>query len=155
MDGVQTVRIENNIFSNNTKHGIRGYRIDGGGGPKDWVIVNNTFFANESPVKTTEDLGGHILFNNLFVDNVDNAVQMDAANFGSSSNLTSSDENAIFVNAASNDLRLKQGSPPVDTGISAFMGIAAPTDDLASESRTGIPDIGAFELNSDYPLWIR
>lgn len=153
MDGVQDVLIENNIISNNFKHGIRGYRIDGGGGPRNWVIVNNTFFNNESPAKTTEDSGGHIIFNNIIVDNIENTFLMNTGNYSSSYNLFTADPDSIFVNAASNDLRLKLGSSPVDGGAASFMGKSAPAYDLSSTVRTGLPDIGAFELGSNYPSW--
>ena len=153
MDGVQDVLVENNIFANNGKHGIRGYRIDGSGGPRNWVIVNNTFYNNESAGKASEDLGGHIIFNNVIVDNTNNSFLMSASNYAASNNLFTTDQNSVFVGASSDDFRLNPGSSAVNGGTASFMGIDAPADDLSATARSAIPDMGAFESGSSYPDW--
>ncbi len=153
MDGVQDVRIENNLVTNNTKHGIRGYQIDGSGGPKNWIVVNNTFFNNESPIKATDDAGGHTIFNNIVASNIDNSFLMNAGSYSESSNLFSTEPNQIFSNVGGGDLTLKSGTAAVDGGVLSFDGHDAPTDDLSSTQRTGNPDIGSFELGSTYPTW--
>ena len=44
-------------------------------GAKDLVLVNNSFVQNgDSAAKMSEDDGGHVLFNNLLVGNVDNRI---------------------------------------------------------------------------------
>ena len=96
MDGVQDLLVENNVFSGNTKHGVRGFRIDGSGGPRNITIVNNTFYDNESPVKTSEDDAGHVIFNNLIVDNQDNNIVITTGNYSASNNTFSINETSFF-----------------------------------------------------------
>ncbi len=153
MDGVQDVLIENNLFANNIKHGIRGYRIDGGGGPLNWIIVNNTFYNNESAIKATEDVGGHVIFNNVIVSNINNGFLMNGANFSESNNVYSNSPNAVFVNAAGSDLRLNATSSAVNGGTTTFQANNAPGDDISGALRSGTPDVGAFEFGSNYPNW--
>ncbi len=153
MDGVQDVLIENNIFVDNAKHGIRGYRIDGGGGPRNWVIVNNTFYNNESAGKATEDQGSHVIFNNIIVDNINNGFLMNGANFSESNNLYTNNQNSVFVDASTNDLRPKSSSSAVNGGTASFQGETAPGNDISGNARSGNPDIGAFEFGSNYPTW--
>ena len=53
----------------------------------------------------------------------------------------------VLTNTAVNDFTLATASPAIDTGLSSFISIAAPTDDIEGVSRpngSGI-DIGAFE----------
>jgi hypothetical protein len=153
MDGVQDILVENNIFTNNGKHGIRGYRIDGSGGPKGWVIVNNTFYNNESAGKASEDVGGHIIFNNLVVDNIDNSFLISGSNYSASNNLFTTDQNSVFVDPSADDLRLNATSSAVNGGTPSFMSKNAPVDDLSATTRSAVPDIGAFESGSSYPAW--
>ena len=72
MDGVQSTTIRNNVVYANGRHALRGYRIDAAQGPLDLTIVNNTLSAAASgggaPIKLTEDLGGHTIFNNILAN---------------------------------------------------------------------------------------
>ena len=153
MDGVQDVLVENNVFYGQTKHGVRGFKIDGSDGPGNFTIVNNTFYDNESPVKFTNDEGGHVLFNNIVIDHDDNSFNITGGISSESNNLFSTDENAVFVDAADEDFRLKSGSSAVNGGTASFQGKSAPTEDISSASRQGVPDKGAFEFGNSYPSW--
>ena len=154
MDGVQSVLFQNNIFVRNDRHAIRGYEIDGAQGPEDFVIVNNTFFDNtSSPAKTTEDRGGHIIFNNIVIDNGENSFNIEAVNYLASNNLISTEASTVFTDATSDDYRLINTSDAVNGGLSTFQTIDAPTTDIADSVRSGSPDQGAFETGSGYPFW--
>ncbi len=75
MDGVQDSVIRNNLVYGNVRNALRAYAIDGAEGPKNLTIVNNTFLTGATggwPVKLTEDLGGHLVFNCILLsDNPD------------------------------------------------------------------------------------
>jgi len=153
MDGVQNVLVENNVFNGQNKHGVRGFKIDGSDGPKDFTIVNNTFYNNESPVKFTNDEGGHVLYNNIVIDHDDNSFNITGGISFESNNLFSTSETATFTDAANEDFRLKSGSSAVNGGVASFQGKSAPSSDISSASRQGAPDNGAFEFGSSYPSW--
>lgn len=69
-DGLQSSTVRNNLVYGNGRHALRAYTIDASAGPRDLVVVNNTFVVanGNTPVKFTEDLGGHTLFNNVLVN---------------------------------------------------------------------------------------
>lgn len=70
MDGVQASIIRNNVVYDNVRHAVRGYAIDGGAGPRDLTVVNNTLVVSSgnTPIKLTNDLGGHTIFNNVLAN---------------------------------------------------------------------------------------
>jgi parallel beta-helix repeat protein len=96
LDGVQSSVVRNNLVYNNGRHAFRAYRIDASGGPRYLTIVNNTFVvkSGNTPVKLTEDLGGHTIFNNVLVNEGTSGGTLVA---GSASGLRS--DNNTFVNA--------------------------------------------------------
>ncbi len=66
LDGVQNSDFRNNIIVDTHHHGIRAYQEDGAQGPKGLRIVNNTISAPAgNAVKTSEDSGASIVFNNI------------------------------------------------------------------------------------------
>jgi hypothetical protein len=72
MDGVQSSTIRNNLVAGGGKHAVRGYRIDGAQGPQKLLIYNNTFIVPGEvagwAVKLTEDMGEHVIFNNILLN---------------------------------------------------------------------------------------
>jgi len=154
MDGVIDAEVVNNIFSKNGRHGIRGFMIDGSSGPKNFKIVNNTFYSNgSSAVKMTADSGGHVVFNNIVIDNIENKIVISKANMTVSNNLVSTDELSVFVSAVDNDFRLKSGAAAVNGGVGSLLSVNFPAADISGTTRSVTPDIGAFELGSEYPAW--
>lgn len=154
MDGVQNTTITNNIFSNNGRHAIRGFQIDGGKGPTGFSINNNTFYNNSSsPVKMSSDSGGHNIFNNLVISNGDNYFVIDNVNFINSNNYIGTNGSTIFQDISSHDYRLKGGTVAINSGITQFSGVDAPLNDISSQIRSEKPDLGAFELGSELPAW--
>ena len=74
MDGVQDSLIRNNLIYGNASNGLRAYAIDAAEGPKNLVVVNNTFHAPAGAgwcVRITEDLGGNVVFNNILMNDHD------------------------------------------------------------------------------------
>jgi hypothetical protein len=149
MDGVQSSVFVNNVFANNGRNGVRGYSIDAAEGPKADVFINDTFYGNaDTGLKMTEDGGGHILFNDLFIANTEAGVDIAETTPMTSNDLETASDAGVFVDAANGDFRLAQGAAAVDAGIATFSGQAAPTVDFNGFARSGAPDQGAFELGS-------
>lgn len=146
-DGGQNITLRNNIFANNGKHAIRGYQSDAAAGPRNLIVINNTMLGNESAFKTTEDLGGHIIFNNLIVQNLD-SILSESSQFFQTNNIVGSDPNVHFVNSASGMYSLKQGSSAINAGITSFQGQSAPTVDIVDKIRPSgaAVDVGAYEF---------
>lgn len=70
LDGVQASTFRNNVVYNNGRHGIRAFQVDGAAGPRNLVFENNTISvkSGNTPIKLTEDGGGHTFFNNILVN---------------------------------------------------------------------------------------
>lgn len=128
-------------------------------------------------IKLTEDGGGHVIFNNvaLAASGAAGSIAVDNGSFSSESNVVSdrfsldgdtttinlaawrtsgrdsasvnSTAAAVFVAPASNDLRLKAGSPAVDIGRGSLAGVTVPALDVQSSARPkgAAPDAGAYE----------
>ncbi|MBT4762940.1 MAG: right-handed parallel beta-helix repeat-containing protein [Bdellovibrionaceae bacterium] len=146
-DGVQDSTIRNNIVANITKHPIRGYSIDAKEGPKNLKIYNNTFYRAEDHSKFTEDEGGHIIFNNLFVENDTNEFYSDninGSNTQMSNNLVSSQGDTLFTNPSQLIFSILPESDAVNAGLSSYQGVQAPVDDLNGKTRSEV-DQGALE----------
>ena len=154
MDGVVGAELVNNVFSKNGRHGIRGFKIDGGSGPRKFKIVNNTFFRNgSSAAKMSADSGGHVVFNNIVINNIENNFVINEAKMTVSNNLISTHEVSVFVSVADNDYRLKSAAAAVNRGIGRLLSVKSPASDISETTRSATPDIGAFELGSKYPAW--
>lgn len=70
LDGVQDSKFQNNLIYGNGRHAMRAYVVDGAQGPKNLVLINNTFLTTAGggwPVKFSGDLGGHTIFNNILL----------------------------------------------------------------------------------------
>ena len=95
-DGVQNSTIANNLVYTNTTHCLRGYQVDGAAGPLNLKIINNTFVVlglttGSYPLRLTADLGGHVFFNNILINNSTNggSITVDNLNFSSNNNICS------------------------------------------------------------------
>ena len=89
MDGVQSSTFQNNLAFANGRNALRGYRIDGGDGPRNMRIVNNTLLVPASggwAVKFSEEHGGHVIFNNILLAEGGASGSISVGNAGSSSN---------------------------------------------------------------------
>lgn len=150
MDGVQDSLIVNNVFARNGRHAVRGFRIDADQGPANIVIVNNTFIENgDTATRFTEDAGGHILFNNLVVDNSANIFDIAQSDPQTAGNMFLDSGAGVFEDSEGGDFRITASSGAVDLGVDALGGQMAPSDDLNGFAREGAPDVGAFELGSE------
>jgi len=146
MDGVQDVTFINNVFAENARHAIRGFQIDAAAGPSGYVVINNSFVLNaDTPVKFSDDGGGHVLFNNLLVANSGNDFDIAESTPMLSANVMESSASGVLMNAATRDYRLAAGSSAIDTGVARFAGHDAPTADFAGTARDAMPDVGAYE----------
>lgn len=146
MDGVQDVTFVNNVFADNARHAIRGFRIDAAEGPAGFTIVNNTFALNaDTPVKFSDDGGGHVVFNNLLVANSGNDFEIAESTPMVRANLREASAGGVLRDAAARDYRLADGSAAIDAGVGSFAGHDAPADDFAGATRDATPDIGAYE----------
>jgi hypothetical protein len=101
MDGVQSSTIRNNLVYGVGRHALRDYQIDGAQGPKNLRIYNNIFVVPAGvdgwPIKLTEDLGGHTIFNNILLNEGSGGGSLCVSN----KNLVSN--NNITVNRMSTD----------------------------------------------------
>lgn len=157
MDGVQQSLFINNVFYANARHAIRGYAIDGAEGPRAIVAINNTFIENNSGVKLSDSLGGHVVFNNLFVNMREEPIVVPAADLMAASNVTSTSiafialpaslEGATATEIAAFDFRATSAGRAelIDQGLATSAGNEAPPHDLHGLPRAGLPDIGAVE----------
>jgi nitrous oxidase accessory protein NosD len=134
LDGVQNSVIRNNIIVDTHHHGIRGYQIDGSGGPSGLVIVNNTIRAPDgNAVKTSEDSGSSVVFNNILYGGDG------ATDFGMSASTGAN----LTTFAANSDY--SPTTAAIGTGLASLAGKSAPTTDANGKSRHSPPDIGAVE----------
>jgi nitrous oxidase accessory protein NosD len=135
LDGVQDSLIRNNIIVDTHHHGIRGYQIDGGGGPARLTIVNNTIYApGGNAVKTTDDDGSSIVFNNILVGGE-----------GSTSFGMSASTGANLSSFAATRPSFAPTTAAIGTGLTSLAGKPAPATDINGKARHTPPDIGAVE----------
>lgn len=173
-DGVQRATVRGNLITGNTRSGVRAYQIDGAAGPQGWKLVNNTIVGNANwAVKFTEDLAGHVVFDNLLFSAtgslcVGGAVQSDfnrfdgplsrdeeatTITFAAWRTATSQDAMSATSTAAANfqgaaNFHLLMSAPARNSGTATFAGTAASTSDLDGTTRprgTAV-DLGAFEF---------
>lgn len=178
MDGVQDSLIRNNLIYGNGRHALRAFRIDAAAGPKNLGIVNNTLLAGRDggwAVKTSQDLGGHAIFNNILLSDNDAAgsISVPGTGFTSDNNVlvgrlsfdgkdsiaslrvwqaAGFDINSsigapasLFINATMDNYRLKAGAPAIDAGLASLNGIAAPATDILGNTR---PQGSAHDLGA-------
>lgn len=150
LDGVERSRFENNLVYDTTRHGLRAYQIDGGDGPEGLVVVNNTFVVggSGSAVRITEDRGGHVIFDNIFlIEGGEEAISLESADRAQvGPNATDTGpivaSPALFTARAADDFTLAAGSAAIGAGVTSFAGVTAPDHDLTGRPRT-TPDLGA------------
>jgi len=174
LDGVRTSVFRNNLVYDVGRHALRGYRIDGSGGPSGLHVVNNTFVAGPGnwAIKLTDDAGGHVIFNNILLggagsivvgtNNLESDYNVVTNSFslneeGSAVNLSQwraegldphslqATAAALFVDAGGGNLRLLATSPAIDAGTASLGGVSAPTTDLGGSPR---PKGSAFDMGA-------
>jgi hypothetical protein len=174
MDGVRNSVFRNNLVYDAGRHALRGYAIDGSGGPSGLHIVNNTLIAGSGnwAVKLTEDAGGHVLFNNILLGGagsiavgtgslqsdynvVTNAFSLNAEASvislsqwraaGLDSHSLQATAATLFVDAGAGDYRLSAGSPAIDAGAASLGGVTAPAADRVGAAR---PRGGGFDIGA-------
>jgi len=125
---VTGARVENNtIYNNQARSGSFAYGILVGAGAINTIVKNNIVTANET---------GQILTSASTNTTVTHNACLSGDSCGTTGKVTLSSATEPFVNAASEDFRLKAGTNPVvDTG----------TTVAARPSPVGVTDIGAFE----------
>ncbi|MCC6556656.1 MAG: right-handed parallel beta-helix repeat-containing protein, partial [Polyangiaceae bacterium] len=157
LDGVQDSVFRNNLVYGNARNALRAYAIDAAEGPEGLVVVGNTLVApSGAALKCSEDLGGHVVFDNVLISedpdsasiSIESASFLSAANAvvdrlspdGDSSFLTLAEWQALgfddgsfvataaglFVDPAAGDYSLLAGAPAVDAGLASFGGEDAP-----------------------------
>lgn len=175
-DGLYDSMFVNNLIYNNSRHAVRGFQIDSAGGVARLGFVNNTFANNGSwGIKLTQDLGGHVFFNNIIMANtsgciasghsdldIDKNIYDSSCSFSqdggnstvSSANwkITYSDSSiveslsSVVVSAANDDYSLSSASPAIDAGLNSLASISSPLKDIDNNWRpNNAVDIGAFE----------
>ncbi|MDH5516269.1 MAG: right-handed parallel beta-helix repeat-containing protein [Gammaproteobacteria bacterium] len=175
-DGLYDSVFVNNLLYGNARHAVRGFQIDSSGGVARLSFVNNTIANNGSwGVKLSQDLGGHVFFNNIIMSNASgciasghSALEVDKNIYDSSCRFSQDGESStlsytnwqasysdssitdslssVVVSAANNDYTLSGGSAAIDAGLSSFASISSPVKDIADNLRpVNAVDIGAFE----------
>jgi parallel beta-helix repeat protein len=167
MDGVQDSTIQNNLIYAIARNAVRGFDEDAAAGPKNLHIVNNTLIGGSGwAVKLSEDLGGHVVFNNILLSSSSGALCIAATGTTSDYNavidrLSTNNEGsivtlaawraatgndahslvasstALFVAPASGDYHLKSGVSAIDAGAAIVGSVPAPATDAAGVSRPG------------------
>jgi len=172
LDGVIRGVARNNVIFNASKAGITLYAIDGAEASHDNLIVNNTVYnpaGSRAAILVMDGANNNVIFNNILVSQATafevasvtglmhdyNIVSSYTGTTASAHESTPANVAALFVNAASGDLRLAAVTPPVavDKGIASLGGKAAPTADVLGAARpvgAGY-DIGAYEFGSVAP----
>jgi parallel beta-helix repeat protein len=167
LDGMQDSLIQNNLIYNNGRNAVRAFAIDAAQGPKNLRIVNNTLVVPSGsgwPIKLTEDLGGHTIFNNIVISNGSNrSIAVGNLNFQSNNNVVNggfsldgdstivnlsawqaaghdlnslvSTSAALFTNPGSADFTLKAGAPAANSGVASFNSVSAPAADILGIAR--------------------
>jgi hypothetical protein len=164
---MQDSLIQNNLIYNNGRNAVRAFAIDAAQGPKNLRIVNNTLVVPSGsgwPIKLTEDLGGHTIFNNIVISNGSNrSIAVGNLNFQSNNNVVNggfsldgdstivnlsawqaaghdlnslvSTSAALFTNPGSADFTLKAGAPAANSGVASFNSVSAPAADILGIAR--------------------
>lgn len=168
--GSHNMTVRNCVFYKNLAYGLQLYPE-----PGNCKIYNNTFVSNGVPGATNSLYGGGIIvwtsgasnriFNNVFYDNgravhaggnvVGGSTTVEynqtwasrVATFTTDSAVTYTNNtsvNPLFVSATS-DWHLQAGSGAINAGVASNYSISAPTTDRDGVTRTGNPDVGAYE----------
>jgi parallel beta-helix repeat protein len=172
LDGAIRGVARNNIILNAAKGGITLFRGDGAEASHDNLIVNNTIYdptGSRAAIQVADGADNNIIFNNIIVSQAAafevqtvsglmhdyNIVSSYTGATASAHEVTPADAAALFMNAATGDLRLAALTPPVavDQGIDSFAGMPAPTIDVLRAPRPagGGYDIGAYEFGAIAP----
>ena len=150
MDGVRDSVYRNNLAYGNAKHAMRDYAIDASRGAANITVVNNTFIISGNDncaFRTSQDDGGHILFNNIFVTDGDcfTDIESNANSYlNNNFNFTASQAQNIFINMAAEDFRLNPSIINSYPLIRSFSGVDAPTFTIENSSRASNGPVGCY-----------
>jgi hypothetical protein len=177
-DGVEDSLFRNNLVYGNGRNALRLFRIDSARGPRNLRIVNNTLLVPSSggwALKFSEDMGGHVIFNNILLsDNIKTgSISAPSGNFLSDYNavvdrLSSNGETSIvtladwqraghdansfvatteslFVSSSLANYQLKAGARAIDSGRAFLNGIPGPATDILGTVR---PQGSAYDLGA-------
>ena len=166
-DGLYDSVFVNNLIYGNGRHGIRGFRIDASAGVARLSFINNTLVNNGSwGIKLSDDIGGHIFFNNIIMNNAGGCIASGHSNLVSDKNIYSSgcdfsqdgeattisytswsgiysdssiesNIGSILSDPGNNDYTLATGSNAIDSGINSLSTANAPNTDIAGNARPG------------------
>jgi parallel beta-helix repeat protein len=137
MDGVQDSDVRNNVILDPGHHGLRAFKIDGAQGPKSLRVVNNTIRApSGSAVKTSDDTGTSVIFNNILVGGGTDGPTAFGTTPNQGNNLTSflADLTSYLPTGAA-----------IGGGVTSLGGVNAPATDINGKDRTVPYDIGAVQ----------
>ena len=172
LDGAAKGRAFNNLLYGNGKGGFVLWQGNGSQASNDNVFYNNTVY-NPAGTKAAFILytgaARNIIFNNIFYSK-NGGIEDDKYEAGEGNqhdfnlvknvlgksklgkNEASPPVEAIFVDPAKGDFRLKPGSPAIDKGTAAFAGRKVGGPDLEGRARSaGVPDIGCYEAGGGAP----
>lgn len=155
LDGVQDSRFIGNVVYGNGLHALRAYRIDGAQGPHNLVAVANTLVAADGAAfKTSEDGGGHVVFDNVLasLDDQEGAISIDSPDtFQSAANalvgrLSANDQRTFLTLAEWQALGFDAGSVAADlaelvtdaAGGDFTLPAGSPAIDLGLAAFTGV-----------------
>ena len=87
-DGVHDSSFINNLIYDNGRHGVRVFQVDASAGARNLSFINNTIANNSgTAIKLTNDIGGHLFFNNIFIENNDGCIYTESSNLISDNNI--------------------------------------------------------------------
>ena len=153
------MRLTNVIFSNNTINGGFGqggaaFAIDQSNGSSSADFINCTFYGNIDNGSgygsiNNEDGSNSNVMNCIFYNNTQNGTSVANGTYGSVTDLGGNlFNNPGFKDVVANNFTLLPSSVAIDNGVLSSGGFVAPLIDLNDFSRSGNPDIGAFEFNT-------
>lgn len=128
INGSTGFKVHDNIFYRPAGTAYGSICIDSSSRPgfvSDYNVVVDRFIFDDSPI---------------------NFAQWKALGYDAHSFISTPAQ--LFVNEAAKDYRLKAGSPAIDKGIP----LAQLTTDITGGTRTGSPDIGAYEFSTSPPV---
>jgi parallel beta-helix repeat protein len=167
-DGVENSVFRNNLIYGNGRNALRFFQIDSARGPRNLRIVNNTLLVPSSggwALKLSEDLGGHVIFNNILLS--DNprtgSISVPTTDFASDYNIVGdrfslngeasivtlaawqmagydinsfvANADSLFVKSSEGNYQLRAGAAAVDRGRAFLNGIPGPANDIVGTAR--------------------
>ena len=169
LDGAVKGRAFNNLLYGNGKGGFVLWQGNGSSASNDNVFYNNTVYnpgGGKAAFILYTGAARNVIFNNILFSKK-GGIEVDeyeagegnqhdynlVTNILGKSKLAKNEAKvapeAVFVDPAKGDFRLKPGSPAVDRGALTFAGRKVNAVDLEGRARDkGTPDLGCYELTT-------